>query len=142
MGLVWAEERNNTHTLPITRQLWAVQLQPGSFISVLSVVLVLQCINGRVKNGYAEARAKRHKKKIVNTKTVKMLSNYNTYIINIYIFRKLYIAAYIQKTVWKSLLISCKISIFDHLEMKNLNYSIKYSVTEQSESHFQIPIWI
>ena len=32
-------KRNNTHALPITRQLWAVYLQAGSFISVLSVVL-------------------------------------------------------------------------------------------------------
>ena len=38
MGLAWADRRNNTHTLPITRQLWADCLQSGSFISVLSVV--------------------------------------------------------------------------------------------------------
>ena len=37
MGHVWAERRNNANTLPITRQLWVVFLQSGSFISVLSV---------------------------------------------------------------------------------------------------------
>ena len=26
MGLVWADRRNNTHTLPITQQLWVVLL--------------------------------------------------------------------------------------------------------------------
>ena len=40
MGLVWAERRNNTHTLPITRQLRVVCPQAGSFMSVLSVVLL------------------------------------------------------------------------------------------------------
>ena len=35
MGLVWAERKNNTHTLPITRQLWVVFLQAGSFMSGL-----------------------------------------------------------------------------------------------------------
>ena len=39
MGLVWAE-RNNIHTLPITRQLWVVFLQSGSFISALRVFLL------------------------------------------------------------------------------------------------------
>ena len=39
MGLVWADRRNNTHTLTIPRQLWAVFLQAGSFISVVSLVL-------------------------------------------------------------------------------------------------------
>ena len=41
MGLVWAEGINNTHTLPITRQLWAVFLLSGSFISVLGVILFI-----------------------------------------------------------------------------------------------------
>ena len=36
MGLVWAERRNNTHTLPIVRPLWVVFLQWGSFINVFS----------------------------------------------------------------------------------------------------------
>ena len=40
MDFVWAERRNNTHTLSITRQFWVVFLQLGSFISVLSVVLL------------------------------------------------------------------------------------------------------
>ena len=40
MGLVWEERSNNTHTLPITRQLWVVSHQSGSFISVLSVPLL------------------------------------------------------------------------------------------------------
>ena len=39
--LVWAERRNNAHTLPITRQLWVVFLQSASFISVLSVFLFI-----------------------------------------------------------------------------------------------------
>ena len=39
MGLVWAEKINNTHKLPITRQLWVVFLRVGSFMSVLSVFL-------------------------------------------------------------------------------------------------------
>ena len=40
MGLVWAERRNNTHKLPLTRQLWAVFLQSDSSISVLSLFLL------------------------------------------------------------------------------------------------------
>ena len=32
-------ERNNTHTLPITRQLWVIFLQSGSFICVLSKLM-------------------------------------------------------------------------------------------------------
>ena len=39
MGLVWADIRNDTHTLPITRQLWAIFQQSSSFMSVLSVFL-------------------------------------------------------------------------------------------------------
>ena len=38
IGLLWAKEINNTHTLSITQQLWVVFLQSRSFISVLSVV--------------------------------------------------------------------------------------------------------
>ena len=35
MGIVWAERRNSTHTLPITLQLWAVFLKSINFVSVL-----------------------------------------------------------------------------------------------------------
>ena len=39
MGLVWVKRRNNTHTLPITRQLWVVFLEAGSYKSILRVFL-------------------------------------------------------------------------------------------------------
>ena len=38
MGLVWADRAHNTHTLPITRQLWVAFLRSGSLMSVLCVV--------------------------------------------------------------------------------------------------------
>ena len=50
MGLVWAEGRNNTHTLPMTRQLWVVFLQSCSTISVLSVVFVWSVDVNKSKN--------------------------------------------------------------------------------------------
>ena len=40
MGIVWADRRKNTHTQPITRHLWDVFIQSGSFMSVLSVFLL------------------------------------------------------------------------------------------------------
>ena len=41
MGLAWAERKNSTHTLSITRELWAVFHKSGSFISVLSEFLLI-----------------------------------------------------------------------------------------------------
>ena len=48
MGLVWTDRRNNTHTLPITQQLWAVILRSGCFTSVLSVFLLIATLLPRL----------------------------------------------------------------------------------------------